>query len=65
MQQDLERICALRDIEVDPYVMIYNANDVPQGAAIRKMARWCNHKAIFRSVPRFEDYDANKKRNRC
>lgn len=61
MQQDLERIYALRDIGVDPYVMIYDASNVPQGSPIRKLARWCNHKAIFRSVSRFEDYDCNKK----
>lgn len=62
IQQDLERIYALRNIGVDPYVMIYDSSNVSQGSMIRKMGRWCNHKAIFRTVDRFEDYDSNKKK---
>lgn len=48
---DLFRIETLRSIGCDPFVMPYDKSDRYQ----RDLARWCNHKAIFNSVP-FQKY---------
>ena len=55
-EQDLERIYTVRDIGFSPYVMIYNKGNLPQGDPLRKMQRWVNNRAIFKSAERFEDY---------
>jgi hypothetical protein len=49
--QDLQRIEALRDWGIDPFVMPYNKEDIYQ----RKIARWVNHKAIFKTTE-WRDY---------
>lgn len=55
IQQDLERIYTLRDMHLEPYVMVYNK---PHAAPIYKsLQRWVNMRAIFHKVDRFEDYD--------
>lgn len=54
LEQDLYRIYTLRDLNFDPYVMIYDKPNAPEQA--KKLQRWCNNKIIFGSVPRFEDY---------
>lgn len=46
-EEDLYRVEKLREIGVDPFVMSYNRTDSYQ----RDFQRWCNHKAIFKSVP--------------
>ena len=46
-EEDLFRIETLRGLGVDPFVMPFNRRDSYQ----RKLARWVNHKAIFKSVP--------------
>ena len=51
-------IYTLRDLGYDPYVMIYNKPSAPK--EIRYLQRWCNNKVIFRSCPKFEDYDWRK-----
>lgn len=48
---DLYRIEELRALGCDPFVMPFDKGDRYQ----RDLARWCNHKAIFNSVP-FSDY---------
>lgn len=58
MDENLYRICTLRDLGYDPYVMIYDKPNAPR--EIRLLQRWCNNKVIFRSCPRFEDYDPKK-----
>jgi hypothetical protein len=50
-QEDLYRVETLRGLKVDPFVMPYNKTDDYQ----KRFARWCNHKAIFKSV-KWEDY---------
>lgn len=55
MEENLYRIYTLRDLGYDPYVMIYDKPHAPR--EVRLLQRWCNNKKIFRSVPRFEDYD--------
>lgn len=55
LEQDLERIYKLRELEYDPYVMIYDKPKAPQ--EIRYLQRWVNNKIIFRSTERFEEYN--------
>ena len=50
-EEDLMRVEKLRELKVDPFVMPFNKHDDYQ----RRFARWCNHKAIFKSV-KWEDY---------
>lgn len=57
LEQDLERIYTLRDMNYDPYVMIYNREATNSGDPVRKLQRWVNNKVIFKTVRRFEDYD--------
>lgn len=58
MEENLYRIYTLRDLGYDPYVMVYNKPNAPR--EIRLLQRWCNNIVIFRSCPRFEDYDPKK-----
>ena len=58
MEENLYRIYTLRDLGYDPYVMIYDKPNAPR--EIRLLQRWCNNKIIFKSCPRFEDYDPKK-----
>lgn len=50
-EYDMYRIETLRALGCDPFVMPYDKTDDYQ----RRLARWVNHKAIFKSC-RFEDY---------
>ena len=54
IEQDLERIYKLRELDYDPYIMIYKKWNAPK--KIKQMARWVNNKFIWRSCERFEDY---------
>lgn len=55
MEENLRRIYTLRDMGYDPYVMIY---DKPHASKeIKMLQRWCNNRRIFKSCPRFEDYE--------
>ena len=56
LEEDLYRIYTLRDMQFDPYVMIYNKDSVPKGHELRKLQRWVNNKIIFRSCNTFEEY---------
>ena len=56
LEQDLERIYTLRDLGVWPYVMVYEKDKLPKNHVIRKLQRWVNMRAIFETVPKFEDY---------
>ena len=58
LEQDLQRIYKLRELNYDPYVMIYNKQEAPD--EVRMLQRWCNNRLIFRTVPRFEDYDRTR-----
>ena len=50
-EEDLQRIEELRKIKIDPFVMPFNKFDRYQ----KDLARWVNHKAIFKSVE-WKDY---------
>lgn len=52
--QDLERIYKLRELDYDPYVMIYDKPNAPK--ITRQLQRWVNNKFIFRAVDDFNDY---------
>lgn len=58
MAENLYRIYTLQKMGFDPYVMIYDKPNAPY--EIRLLQRWCNNKLIFKSCPRFEDYDPSK-----
>lgn len=55
--QDLERIYTLRDLDYDPYVMIYDKEHTKKDDPVRRLQRWVNNRKIFKTVRRFEDYD--------
>lgn len=54
-EQDLERVYKLRELNFDPYIMIYDKWNAPRHT--RLLQRWVNNKIIWRSCERFEDYD--------
>lgn len=56
-EQDLERIYTLRDMNYDPYVMVYDREHTKGSDLCRRLSRWVNNRKIFKTVPRFEDYD--------
>lgn len=58
MEENLYRIYTLRDMEFDPYVMIYDKPNAPR--EIRLLQRWCNNRRIFRSEPDFYKYDPTR-----
>jgi len=58
MKENLYRIYTLRDMDYDPYVMIYDKPSAPQ--EIRRLQRWCNNKFIFRSEPDFYKYNPKR-----
>ena len=51
----LFRICILRSLNYDPYVMIYDKPNAQQ--IYLDLQRWCNNKIIFGAVEFFEDYN--------
>lgn len=38
----------------------YEKEKLPQGHVIRKLQRWVNARAIFETIPRFEDYSCRR-----
>lgn len=54
LEQDLDRIYKLKELDYDPYVMIYEKWKAPK--EIRRLQRWVNNKFIFRSCEMFENY---------
>lgn len=54
--EDMYRIEILKGLGVNPFVMPYEQDNLYQ----RTLARWCNHKAIFKTVS-WADYCRHKK----
>lgn len=59
-EQDLERVYTLRELGYNPYVMLYDKENIPQCHRLRHLQRWVNNRIIFRSCKRFEDFDCRK-----
>lgn len=57
IDQDLERIYTLRDLDYDPYVMVYDKEHTKSSDTVRYLQRWVNNRKIFKTIKRFEDYD--------
>ena len=55
-EYDLYRVETLRELGAESFVMPYDKSDPYQKA----FARWCNHKAIFKTV-KWEDYEGAKR----
>ena len=60
IEQDLERIYTLRDLGYNPFVMLYNKEDIPKNHKLRQLQRWVNNRIVFNSCKRFEDFDCRK-----
>lgn len=56
MEQNLERIMFLRGLDFQPYVMLYDKENIPKGHELRKLQRWVNNNILFWSCPTFEEY---------
>lgn len=54
IDQDLDRIYALRDIGYLAYVMLYDKQTASREH--RRLQRWCNNRTIFAKCEKFEDY---------
>ena len=54
MEENLYRVYKLREMQFDPYVMIYDKPNAPK--EVKRLQRWCNNKFIWRSCKKFEDY---------
>ena len=54
LEQDLHRIYTLRDLKIQPYVMIYDKEHCDP--IYRRMQIWVNAPQLFWSTPKFEDY---------
>ena len=54
MEEDLFRVYKLREIGVSPYIMIYDKEHA--GKEYKRLQRWVNHRAIFWSTEKFEEY---------
>ena len=67
--QDIEsgeyRARKLRDAGVNVFAQPYRdfENSIEPSVELKNMARWINHKAIFKSVERFVDYKPNIKKS--
>lgn len=55
-EQDLERAEYVRNMRLQPYIMIYNKPSVKRGNELNKLARWINWKPFCWSFDSFEEY---------
>lgn len=55
-EQDLERVYILKELGFNPYIMLYNKENIPNGHRLRHLQRWVNNRIIFRTCGKFEDY---------
>ena len=53
-EQDLERVYKLRELDYDPFVMIYDKPSAPKET--RRLQRYVNNKAIFFKIDDFDEY---------
>lgn len=55
MDENLFRIYKLKEMGFNPFVMVFDKPNAPQ--EILYLQRWCNNNKIFKSCPRFEDFN--------
>lgn len=53
-EQDLERVIKLRELDYDPFVMIYDKPHAPQ--KVKQLQGWVNNKRIWRTIENFDEY---------
>ncbi len=58
MAENLFRIYKLDKMGFRPFVMVFDKPNAPREALL--LQRWCNNRIIFKSCPRFEDYDPSR-----
>ena len=51
---DMHRVRVLDSLGYDPFVMVYDKKNAP--LITRRLQRWVNNKAVFRTVKKFKDY---------
>ena len=56
IEQDLERIMFIRSIDFQPYVMLYDKENIKRGSELLKLQRWVNSPFIFWTCPTFDEY---------
>lgn len=59
-EQDMERVLAIRSLNMNPYIMRYDKEHIPTGHALNKLARWCNARAFFWKYESFQDFLINE-----
>lgn len=59
-EQDLERVYTLRELGYNPFVMLYDKENIPKGHDLRKLQRWVNNRIVFNKCRKFEDFDSRK-----
>lgn len=59
LEDDLHRIYFCRDLDLDPFVMVYDKSHADP--IYRKLQRWVNNDIVFWSVPTFEEYKKYKR----
>ncbi len=57
-EEDLERVMKLRELEYNPYVMVYDKPNAPR--ITKQLQRWVNNKYIWWSCETFEEYGGRK-----
>lgn len=58
IEEDLYRIYTLRDLGYTPYVMVYQKDHADREH--RLLQRWCNNQRIFKTTPKFENYNSKE-----
>jgi hypothetical protein len=56
LDEDLERINAIREIGFYPYVMVYKKEKLPPRHTLLRLQRWVNNKIIFNAEKDFYKY---------
>lgn len=54
LEADLERIYFCRELDLDPFVMVYDKAHADP--VYKKLQRWVNNDFVFWAVPTFEEY---------
>jgi len=61
-EEDIRRIMTLRELDIQPYVMIYRKDTAP--SVTRRLQRWVNSPMIFWKTKSFDEYEDNYTRSR-